>query len=246
MQVQKNNTIGEVVAGNFRTAQVFERYGLDFCCGGKKTISDACSKHGINADELINKLQIVGINGNGKNSDYASWDLDFLVDHIINTHHAYLVKSLPSIYAHSQKVAGAHGENHPEVVKIAEYFSIMKEDMEAHLMKEERMLFPYIKKLAEINRKKLDVQFPPFGTINNPIKVMEAEHEEVGELMGNINQLSSNFSLPEDACTTYRVLYQELKEFEDDLHVHIHLENNILHPRAIELEKVLNKQLPNN
>ena len=109
-----------------------------------------------------------------------------------------------------------------------------------------KMLFPYIKNLAEINRKRLNVQFPPFGTVGNPIKVMETEHEEVGGLMGKINKLSNGFNPPEDACTTYKVLYQELKEFEDDLHVHIHLENNILHPKAIELEKNLNKHLPNN
>lgn len=244
MQVQKENTIGEIVAGNFRTAQVFEKYGLDFCCGGKKTISDACDKHGVNADELINELQTVGINGNGKSTDYSSWEADFLIDYIINTHHAYITNALPSIYAHSRKVAGAHGENHPEVIEIADYFSKVQEDLKAHMLKEEKMLFPYIKKLAEINRKKLDVQYPPFGTVNNPIKVMEAEHAEVGELFSKINKLSRNYTPPEDACTTFRVLFQELKEFENDLHIHIHLENNILHPKAIELEKTLNKNLP--
>lgn len=244
MQVQKENTIGEVVARNFRTAQVFEKFGLDFCCGGKKTISDACEKHGVDTDKLLGELINVSQNGNGMSTDYTLWEPDFLIDYIINNHHSYVVKTLPVIYAHSQKVAGAHGENHPEVIKIAEYFSIVKDELEVHLMKEEKMLFPYIKKLAEIKKKNLDVQFPPFGSVKNPIKVMEAEHEKAGNLMAEINTISNRFNPPEDACTTYKVLYQELKEFEDDLHVHIHLENNILHPKAIELEKVLNKQLP--
>ncbi|RPI17121.1 MAG: iron-sulfur cluster repair di-iron protein [Ignavibacteriae bacterium] len=243
MQVQKENTIGEVVASNFKTAQVFEKYGLDFCCGGKKTISDACAKNGVDTDKLINELLKLNNNGNGKSNDYASWEPDFLVDYIINNHHSYVVKTLPVIYAHSRKVAGAHGENHPEVIKIAEYFSMIKDELEAHLMKEEKMLFPYIKKLAEIKKKNLDVQYPPFGSVKEPIRVMEAEHENAGTLMSEINTLSRGYNPPEDACTTFRVLYQELKEFEDDLHVHIHLENNILHPKAIELENILNKNL---
>jgi regulator of cell morphogenesis and NO signaling len=241
MQVQKDNTVGEIVAKNFRTAQIFEKFGLDFCCGGKKSISDACSKRGVDANEVIDELLMVNENGSRQN-DYFSWEIDFLIDYIIEVHHSYVSKSMPVIFAHSQKVAEAHGENHPEVIKIADYFSTIKDELEAHLMKEEKMLFPYIKKLVEVKKNNLEQEVPPFGAVVNPIKVMEAEHENAGLLFAEIKRLSNGYNPPEDACTTFKVLYQELNEFEQDLHTHIHLENNILHPKAIELEKNLNKQ----
>lgn len=242
MQVQKDNTVGEIVAKNFRTAQIFEKFGLDFCCGGKKTLSDACSKRGVDANEIIDELLKVNETGSNRQNDYFTWEINFLIDYIIEVHHSYVSKLMPVIFAHSQKVAGAHGENHPEVIKIAEYFSTIKDELEAHLMKEEKMLFPYIKKLVEIKKNNLDQQVPPFGAVANPIKVMEAEHENAGLLFAEIKRLSNGYKPPEDACTTFKVLYHELNEFEQDLHTHIHLENNILHPKAIELEKNLIKQ----
>jgi regulator of cell morphogenesis and NO signaling len=245
MQVQKDNTVGEIVAQNFRAAQIFERFGLDFCCGGKKTISDACSNKGVNADEVIDELLRVNENGSSRQIDYNAWDIDFLINYIIENHHSYVSKSMPVIFAHSQKVAEAHGENHPEVIKIAEYFSTVKDELEAHLMKEEKMLFPYIKKLVEIKKNNLEQHVPPFGTVMNPIKVMESEHENAGLLFAEINRLSNGYTPPDDACTTFKVLYHELNEFEQDLHTHIHLENNILHPKAIEFEKILNEQKNN-
>ena len=243
MQVLKENKIGEIVARNFRAAQIFESYGLDFCCGGKKSISEACEKKGISPDNVINELNsklenLKIFDANGRNAiNYNAWELDFLIDYIINTHHVYVMNSLPNIFAHSQKVASVHGENHPEVNSIADLFSNLKDELEAHLQKEEKMLFPYIKNLVRIKRENIEVQYPPFGTVNNPIKMMEHEHDNAGNILSYINRLSGNYNPPQDACTTFRVLYQELKEFEDDLHTHIHLENNILFPKAAELEK---------
>lgn len=251
MQIQKENTIGELVAQNFRAAQVFERFGLDFCCGGKKSISEACEKKGINADNVMTELNSVLENGKlwgaaGANGpDFNSWEPDFLVDYIINTHHFYVMNSLPNIFAHSQKVAAVHGENHSEVISISDLFSNLKDELEVHMMKEEKMLFPYIKNLVRLRDQyasassSIKMEYPPFGTVSNPIKMMELEHEGAGKLMSGINKLSNNYTPPEDACTTYKVLYKELKEFEDDLHVHIHLENNILFPKAIKIEKSL-------
>jgi regulator of cell morphogenesis and NO signaling len=169
----------------------------------------------------------------------GSWKPDFLIDYIINKHHRYVEKMLPIIFMHSQKVAEKHGANHPETDSIAELFAGIKDELEVHMQKEERMLFPYIKRILELGESGEEVPFPPFGTIENPVRVMELEHETAGKLMAEINSLSSGFTPPGDACTTYKVLYQELKEFESDLHVHIHLENNILFPKAIELEKSL-------
>jgi regulator of cell morphogenesis and NO signaling len=239
MLIQKESKIGEIVAENFRTAQVFEKYGIDFCCGGKKSVSEACGEKGINPDELTERLTKLAGNQNNIHNDYNAWELDFLIDYIINNHHSYVKRSLPVIAGHTEKVALKHGANHPEVIKISELFSNIKAELEAHMQKEELMLFPYIKNLVEAKRKSIEIPLPPFGTIENPIKVMETEHDSAGNAIGEINSLSSSYTLPEDACATFGVLYQELKDFEDDLHTHIHLENNILFPKAIALEKKL-------
>lgn len=242
MSIEKNSKIGEIVAENFHAAQVFEKYGLDFCCGGKKTLGEACLDKGINPDEVIQKLSQVNGEGSRPTADFNSWTPDFLIDYIINNHHKYVNRSLPVIMEHADKVALKHGENHEEVTVIAELFSNIKAELEAHMQKEERMLFPYIKRLAELERSGEEAPHAPFGTVENPIRMMEMEHDAAGKIMEKINTLSSSYTPPEDACTTYRVLYRELKEFEDDLHVHIHLENNILFPKAIELEKKLSLQ----
>jgi regulator of cell morphogenesis and NO signaling len=247
MPVQKETKIGEIVAHNYRSAQVFERYGVDFCCGGKKTISEACSAKGINADNVISELKEINGAENHSSSHFNTWKLDFLIDYIVNNHHRYVDKMLPVIYMHSQKVAEKHGANHNETLEIAELFTSIKNELEVHMQKEERMLFPYIKHMLKMEQSGEEVPFPPFGSVENPVRMMELEHEAAGKQVEQINLLSSNYLPPEDGCTTYRVLYQELKEFENDLHMHIHLENNILFPRAVELEKKLtaNKSIIN-
>jgi regulator of cell morphogenesis and NO signaling len=242
MNIQKQSTIGEVVAQNFRTAQVFQTYGLDFCCGGKKTIGEACSAIGIDSDELISELAGVTENGNHAEQNFYNWETDSLADYIINTHHTYLIRAMPNIYAHAVKVAQVYGEKHPGTIRVSQVFLEIKEELEVHMQKEEKMLFPYIKRIVQANRDGNQMHYPPFGTVGNPIKVMEIEHEKAGHLTLEINRLTENYTPPADACTTFRVLYEELREFENDLHIHIHLENNILFPKAIEIEKKLTNQ----
>jgi regulator of cell morphogenesis and NO signaling len=242
MLIQKESKIGNIVAENFRTAKIFEDYGIDFCCGGKISISEACGEKGINPDELTAKLTGLNENQNITNDNYNAWEPDFLIDYIIKTHHSYVNRALPVIVGHAEKVALKHGANHAEVIKISELFSGIQAELEIHMQKEELMLFPYIKYLLEAERNSDAVSIPPFGTIENPIKVMEKEHDSAGRVMDEINSLSNSYSIPEDTCTTYSVLYQELKDFENDLHKHIHLENNILFPKAIELENKLTFQ----
>ena len=239
MLIQRDATIGEVVAKDFRAARIFENYGLDYCCGGKKTISDVCSSKGIDPDKLITELSILPENSDIRSNRFTEWEPDFLIDYIVNNHHNYVTSSLPVISNHSLKVASKHGERRPEVIRIAELFTAVKSDLEIHLQKEEKMLFPYIKKLALAVRNDLDLEYPPFGTVQNPIKVMESEHDVAGRLLDNIRELSNNYTPPPDACETYKVLYSELKEFENDLHVHVHLENNILFPKSLKLEENL-------
>lgn len=238
MLVQKDNRIGEVVADNFRAAKVFEDFGLDFCCGGKKTIQQACSEKGINPDTVVTNL--VNIDAPAVSSaHFNNWDLDFLVDYIITNHHSYVTNEITTIEHHMQKVVSKHGEKHPELYTISSLFSDLKEELLIHMQKEEKMLFPYIKKMVLVQKNELEFPHPPFGSVNSPIAVMEGEHDSAGSLVRELRKTANNFTPPADACTTFRIMYSELAGFESDLHVHIHLENNILFPKAIELEKIL-------
>lgn len=236
---QKEATIGELVTKDFRKAEVFKKYGLDFCCGGKKTLTEACKKKGLDIVEIEKELKEVDSTVKSPSQDYNSWDLGFLADYIQNTHHKYVREAIPVIFEYTQKVAKVHGDRHPEAVDIANKFLMVTDELNRHMCKEEDVLFPYIKHLAIANSHQIKVEPSPFGTVENPINRMEHEHDVVGELMNEINTLSDNYTPPADACTTYRLSYAKLKEFEEDLHQHIHLENNILFPKAIELEKQL-------
>ncbi len=240
MMIQKENKIGEVVAGNFHTAKIFESYGLDFCCGGKKSIEDACTAKGVDAVKLLAELERTTEN-NTTSTRFDTWEADFLADYIINNHHSYVVNAISTIEHHLQKVVSAHGEKHSEVCGIESIFNELKNELLNHMAKEEKMLFPYIKKMNIALKNTLELPVPPFGTVDNPIKVMESEHDNAGLLTKKINELSNGYMPPADACATFRVLYNELKEFEDDLHVHVHLENNILFPKAKVLEERLKK-----
>jgi regulator of cell morphogenesis and NO signaling len=241
MLVQKENTIGEIVARNFHTAKIFEDFGLDFCCGGKKTIQDACREKGINPDAIVNNLSNAE-SVNGSSAHFDKWELDFLIDYIVTNHHSYVANEITTIEHHLQKVASKHGEKHPEIYMIDSLFNDLKEELIVHMQKEEKMLFPYVKKMVIAKNNSLEFPFPPFGTVTSPVSVMEHEHEIAGRLMREINTASNSYTPPQDACTTFRILYNELAEFEADLHIHVHLENNILFPKAVELEKVLNNK----
>ncbi|MEO8514797.1 MAG: iron-sulfur cluster repair di-iron protein, partial [Ignavibacteria bacterium] len=222
MTIQKENKIGEVVAGNFHAAKIFESYGLDFCCGGKRSIEDACNTKGVDAGKVLEDLKNMNEN-NIASTRYDTWEADFLADYIINNHHSYVVNAISTIEHHLQKVVTAHGEKYPEVCGIESIFTELKNELLDHMAKEEKMLFPYIKKMNIALKNTLELPIPPFGTVDNPIKVMESEHDNAGLLTKKIHELSGGYIPPKDACTTFRVLYNELKEFEDDLHVHVHL-----------------------
>ena len=234
----ENMTLAEIVTQNIRSAIVFEEYGLDFCCKGKRPLSEACEDKDIDLQKVLDDLNNLSGSNNG-NQNHDDWQLNFMVDYIMNNHHQYVRRMIPVISLHSDKVASVHGSNHPETLRIADLFLAVREELEMHMMKEERILFPYIKQLHEGKENNESVTPPPFGSIQNPIRMMEAEHENAGDAMNKIRELSSNFSAPEDACNTFKALYSELKEFEEDLHKHIHLENNILFPKSIMLEKEL-------
>lgn len=229
-------TVRDVVAGDFRAAAIFQQHGLDFCCGGGRTIADACQAKGVAVDELSKQLEELTATPAAGVPQFNRWSPDLLVDYIVGNHHRYVRETGPTILAHAKKVARVHGDHHPETVRIAELFEGIARDLDQHMQKEEGILFPAIKGLAGVAPAG-SRPFMPFGSVRNPIRMMEMEHQDAGDEMAEIRQLSSGFTPPEDACMTYRVLYQELHAFEQDLHQHVHLENNILFPKAVELEQ---------
>jgi regulator of cell morphogenesis and NO signaling len=241
MNITKENTLADVVRGNFKVAEIFESYGLDYCCNGKRSIAEACSEKNINTDELLEKISLANIRKNG-NGSFEKLELNELIDFIVSNHHSYVAKMLPVIDAHSEKVYNAHGKNHPELEEVRNIWNAVSNELANHMMKEERMLFPYIKSLVSAKKNSSEYQFAPFGTVENPIAMMEREHANAGDAFFRIKELTGDYSLPDDACATFAVFFSELKEFENDLHMHIHLENNILHPKAILLEKELSEK----
>ncbi|RYY45904.1 MAG: iron-sulfur cluster repair di-iron protein [Chitinophagaceae bacterium] len=234
-----DETLGQLAAKDLRKAQVFKKYGLDFCCGGKKTVKEACQEKGLDVTKVEQELQAADKQPASNPLPYGEWSLDFLADFIVNTHHSYVRKNLPDIVAYANKVAKVHGAAHPELLTIRELVDAINAELTAHMVKEEKVLFPYIKALTAAQRDALPVQASHFGTVQNPINMMEMEHEMVGQHLEEIRRLSQNYLLPADACASYSLLYRLLAEFEDDLHIHIHLENNILFPKALEIEKTI-------
>ncbi len=235
----ENTTVGKIVAKDFRAASIFEKHSIDFCCNGNISLEEACKKNNTSFEQVQKELELLPASDTSEMGAQDTWDLDFLTEYIVQTHHRYVKEAIPVISAHCAKVDKKHGERHPEVVHIHKLFEEIAEELTRHMMKEELVLFPYIKSMVESSQKRTVLQRPHFGTIANPIKSMEAEHQEAGNKVEMIRLASNGFSLPEDACATFGVMYDELKQFEKDLHKHVHLENNILFPKAILLEKEL-------
>lgn len=236
---EKDETLGEIAAKDLHKALVFKKYGLDFCCGGKKTVKQACAEKGLDVAAIEHELQEVDKKVAAQQLPYNDWSLAFLADFIVNTHHSYVRKTLPDIMAYASKVARVHGTHHPELITVNELVEAINQELTPHMMKEERVLFPYIKELSNAKENNQPVGGTHFGTVQNPIRMMEMEHETVGEVLAELRRVTNGYAMPPDACASYSLLYRMLPEFEDDLHTHIHLENNILFPKAVELEKEL-------
>lgn len=236
----RHRPVGEVVAEDYRLAAVFKRFGIDFCCGGGRTVQAACDKKGVTYEELEQALLFAKPPRDGAHlPDPRGWDLGFLADFIVNVHHRYVRESLPVLLQFATKVARVHGDDQPELVEIAILVEELAEELEGHLAKEERVLFPFIKELVAAQDRSVPPEPAPFGTVRVPIRAMEHEHDHAGTLMRRIRELSNDFTPPEGACATYRGLFAKLEEFEEDLHRHVHLENNVLFPRASALETTL-------
>jgi len=228
-------TIGEIVAADYRTAKVFENHGIDFCCGGNVALAATCADKGIDLGTITRELDAVQRGPVERSQNYAAWELPFLADYIINAHHTYLKENTGQIAAYAQKIAGVHGAHHPEVIEIATLFDKIAVEMAAHLREEEEVFFPAIKRAYAASKAGAAPEATDIATIQTSLKKLSQEHEGIGEAVHTIRHLAKEYAIPGDVCNTFVVTYRKLKEFEDDLHKHVHLENNILFPKAAQL-----------
>ncbi len=233
MATVHETTVGEMVTNRPGLARVFERFGIDYCCGGKRTLADAAARAGANYDAVVAALE--SADPPAGELDPAALSLADLGQHIVETHHAYLRRELPRIDRLLEKVVAAHGERHPEVREVRRLFDPFAAELMQHMVKEELVLFPAIARMERERR------YPagPFGSVRNPMRVMEADHEGAGDALASMRTLTDDFSPPADACPTFRALLGALAELETDMFRHVHKENNILFPRAIRLEDEL-------
>jgi regulator of cell morphogenesis and NO signaling len=227
--IHTGKTIGEIVANDFRAASLFKEAGIDFCCGGNKSLTEACREKGVDEADFSSQLNTLAQTEVSGALNFKEWELGFLSDYIVNTHHKFVLKNLPELVFYTQKIADVHGDHHPELIEVAALFNRINEELLQHLKNEEEVLFPAIKEAEK------GPSLQAKATIVSEITRMQGEHEFAGGAMDKINVLTNNYFIPEDACNTFRVSLKLLEQFEDDLHIHVHLENNILYPKALKL-----------
>jgi regulator of cell morphogenesis and NO signaling len=229
-------TVREIALENPATIRVFEKYGIDYCCGGRKPLSEACEARQIEVDEVIAALERAASEPVPQSNDWAGKPLVDLASHIVNTHHAYVNREVPRLAQLAARVVSRHGDTMPELRMIQEKVAQISEELTNHQAKEEMILFPHIARLERAAAEGAEAPKGGFGTVANPIAMMTREHDSAGALMAEIRELSKDFTPPVGACPTFLNFYNSLQEFEQDLHQHVHLENNILFPKAIALE----------
>ena len=235
MTLNTTKTVREVALEVPNATRVFEKLRIDYCCGGGRNIAEACGAVGVRLDELSRLLEEAGAAPDDVR-DFAAGPLSDLIRHILDTHHVYAREESERIRALLEKVCGKHGENHPELGQVSALFLKLDADLRPHMFKEEQILFPYILRLEAARAAGGVPPFAPFGTVNNPVRMMMSEHDTAGDHLREIRAAAGDFRAPDDACMSFRALYRALEDLEKDLHRHIHLENNILFPRAVELE----------
>lgn len=236
MNINSGTKVKDIALSNPAARQVLEDAGLDYCCGGGESLADACSHAGVSPDEILNRLRQNAKNAGADDINWMAAPLSELTRHIRERHHHYVREAIPRTQALAEKVAAKHGTNHSELGDIRNLFAEVGQEMTMHMRKEEQILFPYIDALEQAANSHRAVEPPFFQTVKNPIYTMMKEHDAAGDLLRQIRNLSADYAVPADACTSYKALYEALREFEADLHQHVHLENNVLFPRAVEME----------
>lgn len=235
-QITENSTVGQLVAEQPSRSRVFERLGIDYCCGGKVTLEKAVSRKTLDLREVLDSLAACDMEvGAEKQAGWANATVSDLVDHIVKVHHGYLKEELPQLSYLVNKVYRVHGGDHPELKEVHNTFEDLKADLLAHMAKEEHVLFPLCLKLETAGILPRN----HCGTIENPIRVMELEHQDAGDALERLRELTYGYAPPEGACSSYRAMLARLEALESDMHHHVHKENNILFPRVAVLEKEL-------
>ena len=230
-------TIREIALEAPLTTKVFENYKIDYCCGGNRFFLDACKSAGADAENVLQEINVCLETPQKSELDWVKdARLSDLIEHIVETHHAFTRDEIKNLVPLMAKVANRHGENHPELYELERLFAELCADLAPHLLKEEQVLFPYIKELENIKTKNAGFPVSCFGTVRNPVSVMLREHDTAGEILRSMREVSHDYQIPDGACPSYTALLTRLEAFEKDLHQHIHLENNVLFPKAIELE----------
>ena len=232
-------TLATIVTNNHFTVPVLEKYHLDFCCKGKRTLAEACSEKGLSIEAISEELERSTTALQNNKMPFTAMNAEQLISYILIHHHFYVKQSMPTILGHLEKVAAKHGDRFPYMVEVLSIFKEINEEMTSHMYKEETILFPRIKEVEALSETAQTRNLAE-GYISAPIQVMELEHDHAGDLLYKIRELTNNYTPPAEACTTFQVSLAELKEFEVDLHRHVHLENNLLFPLA---EKMLNRQI---
>lgn len=237
MNITSDRTVGSLVAEDFRAAAPLTRYGIDFCCKGGRTIEEVCRTKGIDQNTLENEIREELARSAKPTDDPQNWTLTRLADHIEHVHHGYVNARVPVLLQYLEKLCKVHGDRHPELFEIHGEFVGCAQAMAMHMKKEELVLFPFIKQMERAVSAGTPIPEPHFGTVNNPVNMMREDHDAEGERFRRIAELSNGYTNPPDGCMTYRTAFAMLQEFEQDLHRHIHLENNILFPKAIAMEQ---------
>ena len=241
--INSETTVKEVALHMPESTRLFEQLKIDYCCGGNKPLGEACVSAGLDVDTVMEMLGEVAESSSQDASagDFQNASLPQLIEHILNTHHVFTKSEMARLDALTAKVIEAHGRNHPELLDVGELFKQLCSDLTPHMFKEEQVLFPYIVAMTQAALDNQPTPFSPFGTVNNPVRMMMKEHDTAGEILRELRAVTSDYKVPPDACISYQTLYQALENFERDLHQHIHLENNLLFPKALELENALSR-----
>lgn len=241
MENLEKKSVGQIVAEDYRASQVFEKYKIDFCCHGGKSLQEVAKDHQMDVQQLIDEIGKSQEGAADEASDFNNWPLDLLADYIVRTYHKKADEQILVIKPYLEKICNVHGAHHPELFEIKALFDKVSGEIASHQKKEEIMLFPFIKKLVDAKENNKEFKNPRGRGVENPVDMLTHEHDDQGEAFRKITELSQDYTTPADGCNTYHITLELLKQFEKDLHKHIHLENNILFPKALELDKEINK-----